>query len=116
MSNRRSAVTMVMAALLVGACACTSSEAGTNGKDGTKAPDAQVRITPVDGTAKARPDQGITVAATGGKLDQVNVLQGSKPVAGAFNADHTQWKTTWTLKPGAGRVRGSCPAWPERTA
>jgi lipoprotein-anchoring transpeptidase ErfK/SrfK len=90
-----------MAALLAGACACTSSEAGTNGKNGTKAPDAQVRITPVDGTAKARPDQGITVAATGGKLDQVSVLQGSKPVPGAFNADHTQWKTTWTLKPGA---------------
>jgi lipoprotein-anchoring transpeptidase ErfK/SrfK len=90
-----------MAALLAGACACTSSEAGTNGKNGTKAPDAQVRITPVDGTAKARPDQGITIAATGGKLDQVSVVQGSKPVPGAFNADHTQWKTTWTLKPGA---------------
>jgi lipoprotein-anchoring transpeptidase ErfK/SrfK len=90
-----------MAALLAGACACTSSEAGTNGKNGTKAPDAQVRITPVDGTAKARPDQGITVAATGGKLDQVSVVSGNKPVPGAFNPDHTQWKTTWTLKPGA---------------
>src|ERR1700754_1696887 len=90
-----------MAALLAGACACASSEAGTNGKDGTKAPDAQVRITPVDGTAKARPDQGITVAGAGGKLDQVSVVQGTKPVPGAFNADHTQWKTTWTLKPGA---------------
>jgi lipoprotein-anchoring transpeptidase ErfK/SrfK len=100
-SNRRSAVALVMAALLAGACACTSSEAGTNGKNGTKAPDAQVRITPVDGTAKARPDQGITVAATGGKLDQVSVVQGTKPVPGAFNADHTQWKTAWTLKPGA---------------
>ncbi|GAB2827688.1 Ig-like domain-containing protein [Actinoallomurus bryophytorum] len=92
---------MIMAALLAGACACTSSEAGTNGKNGTKAPDAQVRITPVDGTAKARPDQGITVAAEGGKLDQVSVVSGNKPVPGAFNADHTQWKTTWTLKPGA---------------
>jgi lipoprotein-anchoring transpeptidase ErfK/SrfK len=100
-SNRRSAVALIMAALLAGACACTSSEAGTNGKNGTKAPDTQVRITPVDGTAKARPDQGITVAATGGKLEQVSVVQGSKPVPGAFNADHTQWKTTWTLKPGA---------------
>ncbi|TQL96819.1 L,D-transpeptidase-like protein [Actinoallomurus bryophytorum] len=101
MSNRRSAVALIMAALLAGACACTSSEAGTNGKNGTKAPDAQVRITPVDGTAKARPDQGITVAAEGGKLDQVSVVSGNKPVPGAFNADHTQWKTTWTLKPGA---------------
>ena len=101
MSNRRSAVALVMAALLAGACACSSSEAGTNGKNGTKAPDAQVRITPVNGDGKARPDQGITVAATGGKLEQVNAAQGSKPVQGAFNADHTQWKSTWTLKPGA---------------
>jgi lipoprotein-anchoring transpeptidase ErfK/SrfK len=100
-SNRRSAVALVMAALLAGACACTSSEAGTNGKNGTKAPDAQVRILPANGDAKARPDQGITVAATGGKLEQVNAVQGGKPVAGAFNADHTQWKSTWTLKPGA---------------
>jgi lipoprotein-anchoring transpeptidase ErfK/SrfK len=99
-SNRRSAVALVMAALLAGACACQSSEAGTNGEKGTKAPDAQVRILPVNGDAKARPDQGITVAATGGKLDQVNAVQGGKPVAGAFNADHTQWKSTWTLKPG----------------
>jgi lipoprotein-anchoring transpeptidase ErfK/SrfK len=90
-----------MAALLAGACACSSSEAGTNGKNGTKAPDAQVRITPVNGDGKARPDQGITVAATGGKLEQVSAAQGSKPVQGAFNADHTQWKSTWTLKPGA---------------
>lgn len=101
MSNRRSAVALVMAALLAGACACQSSEAGTNGKNGTKAPDAQVRILPANGDAKARPDQGITVAATGGKLEQVTAVQGGKPVSGAFNADHTQWKSTWTLKPGA---------------
>jgi lipoprotein-anchoring transpeptidase ErfK/SrfK len=100
-SNRRSAVALVMAALLAGACACKSSEAGTNGKDGTKAPDAQVRILPANGTGNARPDQGITVAATGGKLDQVTAAQGAKAVSGAFNADHTQWKSTWTLKPGA---------------
>jgi len=100
-SNRRSAVALVMAALLAGACACQSSEAGTNGKNGTKAPDAQVRILPANGDAKARPDQGITVAATGGKLEQVTAVQGGKPVSGAFNADHTQWKSTWTLKPGA---------------
>ncbi|MCW2860229.1 MAG: ErfK/YbiS/YcfS/YnhG family protein [Actinoallomurus sp.] len=101
MSNRRSAVALVMAVLLAGACACSNSEAGTNGKNGTNAPDAQVRITPVNGNGKARPDQGITVAAAGGKLDQVTAAQGSKPVQGAFNADHTQWKSTWTLKPGA---------------
>jgi lipoprotein-anchoring transpeptidase ErfK/SrfK len=100
-SNRRAAVALVMAALVAGACACQSSEAGTNGKDGTKAPDAQVRILPANGDGKARPDQGITVTASGGKLEQVNAVQAGRPVAGAFNTDHTQWKSTWTLKPGA---------------
>lgn len=101
MSKRRSAVVALgMAVLLAGASACMSSEAGTNGKNGTKAPDAQVRITPVSGDDKARPDLGITVTASGGKLDQVDAEQGGSPVAGGFNADHTQWKSTWTLKPG----------------
>jgi lipoprotein-anchoring transpeptidase ErfK/SrfK len=100
-SNRRSAVALVMAALLAGACACTNSEAGTNGKNGTRAPDVQVRIMPVNGDTKARPDQGITVAATGGRLEQVNAVQGGRAVPGGFNADHTQWKSSWTLRPGA---------------
>jgi lipoprotein-anchoring transpeptidase ErfK/SrfK len=99
--RRSSAVALGIVAVLAGATACQSSEAGTNGKAGTKAPDAQVRITPVSGNSKARPDQGITVAAMGGKLDHVNATQGGSPVPGAFNADHTQWKSTWTLKPGA---------------
>ncbi|MCO5968023.1 MULTISPECIES: L,D-transpeptidase [Actinoallomurus] len=103
MGNRRSAVGMLaMVALLAGASACTgSSEAGTNGKDGTKAPDAQVRITPANGTGAARPDQGVAVASSGGKLEQVTVTQGGAPVPGDFTADHMQWKTKWTLKPGA---------------
>jgi lipoprotein-anchoring transpeptidase ErfK/SrfK len=91
----------VVAALLVGACACTSGEAGTNGEKTTKEPVAQVRILPVDGTASARPDPGITVAVTGGRLEQVAAVQSGHPVPGAFNADHTQWKSSWTLKPGA---------------
>ncbi|MFB9833415.1 L,D-transpeptidase [Actinoallomurus acaciae] len=101
MSNRRSAAALIMAAMLAGACACQSSEAGTNGKDGTKGPDAQVRILPANGDGKARPDQGITVTSSGGKLDQVDATQAGQAVAGSFNADHTQWKSTWTLKPGA---------------
>jgi lipoprotein-anchoring transpeptidase ErfK/SrfK len=92
----------MIAILLAGASACTgSSEAGTNGKGGTKAPDAQVRVTPVNGTASARPDQGVTVAASGGRLEQVTVAYRGRPVPGDFTSDHTQWKTKWTLRPGA---------------
>jgi lipoprotein-anchoring transpeptidase ErfK/SrfK len=93
---------LAMAALLAGASACTgSSEAGTNGQGGTKAPDAQVRITPANGTGSVRPDQGVSVAASGGQLEQVTVAQNGKQVPGDFTSDHTQWKTKWTLKPGA---------------
>lgn len=90
-----------MAVLVAAAAACTSSEAGTNGKDGTKAPDARIRITPVNGTGRARPDQGVTVAASGGTLQQVTVVANGAPVPGEFTPDHAQWKTRWTLKPGA---------------
>ncbi|WP_460335890.1 L,D-transpeptidase [Actinoallomurus acanthiterrae] len=103
MVNRRSTVGMVvMAALLAGASACSgNSEAGTNGNGGTKAPDAQVRVTPANGTGSVRPDQGVSVASSGGKLEQVTVAQGGKAVPGDFTPDHTQWKTKWTLAPGA---------------
>ena len=103
MANRRSAVgAMMMAALLAGASACSgNSEAGTNGEGGTKAPSAQVRITPANGAGSVRPDQGVAVAASGGKLEQVTVAQNGKPVPGDFTPDHTQWKTKWALKPGA---------------
>jgi lipoprotein-anchoring transpeptidase ErfK/SrfK len=100
-SYRRSAVGLVMATLLTAACACSNSEAGTNGQKGTKAPDTQVRITPANGAAGARPDQGVAIAASGGKLDQVNVALNGSPIAGDFTPDHTQWKSKWTLKPGA---------------
>lgn len=99
--TRSSAGLIVMAVLLAAAAACSSSEAGTNGHGGTKAPGAQVRITPVDGAGKARPDQGVTVAASGGTLQQVTVVQNGAQVPGDFTPDHAQWKTKWTLKPGA---------------
>lgn len=101
MRNRRWAVGAAIAALALGAAACSSSDAETNGKGGTSAPDATVKITPADGSGKVRPDAGVTVAADGGKLDQVNAVAGGKPVDGDFNADHTQWKSRWTLAPGA---------------
>lgn len=98
---RTRATAVAMAALLAAATACTSSEAGTNGKGGTKAPDAQVRIAPADGTGRARPDQGVTVTASGGTLQQVTVVQNGAQVPGSFTPDHMRWKTRWTLKPGA---------------
>src|SRR4051812_19695244 len=92
---------MTMVAMLVGASACSDGNTGAKAKNGDDTPASSVRIAPADGTQKARPDQGVVVNSAGGKLDQVDVRQNGAQVPGAFNADHTQWKTTWTLKPGS---------------
>ncbi|MCO6004366.1 Ig-like domain-containing protein [Actinoallomurus purpureus] len=84
---------LAVAAALVLAAGCSSSEAGTNGRNGTGAPDATVRISAADG--KVRPDQGVTVTVSGGTLTSVT------GASGQFTADRTSWRTTWTLKPGA---------------
>jgi lipoprotein-anchoring transpeptidase ErfK/SrfK len=101
--NTRLAAGAVLAALLMGASACSNNgQAVTNGKGApTASPQATVRITPVNGTAGARPDRGVTVTALDGKLAQVSVVQNGRPVIGSFTADHTKWTTKWTLRPGA---------------
>lgn len=103
MGNTRLAAGALLAALLTGASACSNNgQALTNGKGGvTPSPQATVRITPVNGTTGARPDRGVTVTALDGRLAQVKVVQNGKPVVGRFNAEHTKWKTKWTLRPGS---------------
>ncbi|MFF5262121.1 Ig-like domain-containing protein [Actinomadura viridis] len=56
-------------------------------------------ITPAQGTEKARPDRGVVVKAAGGTLETVSVQAGGKPVEGAFNAQKTEWRSRWTLRP-----------------
>ncbi|MCW2917498.1 MAG: hypothetical protein JWN52_5566 [Actinomycetia bacterium] len=69
------------------------------GKEDTAAP--QVTITPVDGSGKAKPEQGIEVKAANGTLETVAVQVKGKDVPGALSADKTSWKSTWTLAPNA---------------
>ncbi len=97
-----------MLALVLGlATACGGSNGGggsggggttTKGDDGAP----QVTITPANGSGKARPDQGITVAAAGGKLGDVSVKLKGVDVPGNLSADKTKWRSKWTLQPGAG--------------
>ncbi|XVQ10617.1 Ig-like domain-containing protein [Spirillospora sp. CA-255316] len=79
--------------------ACTSSREGTTAGGDTKVPAAKVTITPAQGTEKARPDKGVVVTAAGGTLENVTVQAGGKAVPGDFNAQKTQWRSRWTLKP-----------------
>lgn len=86
--------------LLLSAAACSSSGTATPAGKAAKVPAATAVITPANGTAKARPDKGVTVTAGGGVLDQVTVQGGGDTVEGTMSPDKKTWHSTWTLKPG----------------
>ncbi|MCO5967623.1 L,D-transpeptidase [Actinoallomurus soli] len=88
------------ATLLTMAAACSSSGDASPAGKSAKAPDAAATITPANGTAKVRPDKGVTVQADSGVLEQVSVQAGSSTVDGLMSADKKSWTTKWTLKPG----------------
>lgn len=78
---------------------------GDGGGGGTTAKSAaegtpQVTITPANGSGKARPDEGVTVTASGGTLGQVSVKLKGADVPGTLSPDKTRWRTKWTLQPG----------------
>jgi lipoprotein-anchoring transpeptidase ErfK/SrfK len=98
-SIRRWTAAGIAVAGVLALTACTSSREGTTAGDDTKVPAAKVSITPAQGTEKARPDKGVVVTAAGGTLDNVTVQAGGKAVPGDFNAQKTQWRSRWTLKP-----------------
>ncbi len=88
------AVTALAALLLV--AACSGGVLGVAAKP-TQSPLAQLRITPADGSIKVNPGEGITVAATHGKVTNVSVRTSGTPVAGSLSADGTVWRSKWTL-------------------
>ncbi len=92
-----------MLALVMGlAAACGGSDGtgGTTAKGGEEgAP--QVAITPANGDARARPDAGITVTASGGTLSTVSVKLKDADIPGTLSPDKKTWRSTWTLMPGS---------------
>lgn len=102
---RRGFVAVMMAAVLGLTAACggthTAGAAGV-GAGATTAvdPPPVVKITPVNGSRSARPDQGVTITATGGTLQDVTVKAKGTDVPGTLSADKTSWKSLWTLTPG----------------
>jgi lipoprotein-anchoring transpeptidase ErfK/SrfK len=103
MNGRDNPLRLAGAALLAGALVLTgcsdTSKKGTTAAGDTKVAPAQVTITPAQGAKKARPDQDVVVKAAGGALDTVNVQLKGKAVPGDFNAQKTEWRSRWTLKP-----------------
>ncbi|MBO0774992.1 MAG: hypothetical protein J2P34_01650, partial [Actinobacteria bacterium] len=57
-------------------------------------------ITPADGSHKAKPDRGVTVLATAGKITNVSVTSNGKTLAGSLNTARTRWRTTEPLVTG----------------
>ncbi|MCP2337644.1 L,D-transpeptidase [Actinomadura rupiterrae] len=92
---------LVVALVLGLATACGGG--GGSGKAGTAGHEEGVptiSITPANGTAKAKPDAGVTVTASGGTLSQVLVKLKDADVPGTLSADKKTWHSSWTLIPG----------------
>jgi len=101
-ADRRRAAGIVLLVGTLGLAACSTSETHkttTTGGD-TRVPAAKVTITPAQGTEKARPDRGVVVKASGGTLQTVSVTANGTQVEGVFNAQRTEWRSKWTLRPG----------------
>jgi lipoprotein-anchoring transpeptidase ErfK/SrfK len=88
--------------------ACTSpagskaaGQAGAAAGTPSASPAAQVTITPANGTHNAKPNKGISIVATSGKITNVSVTTGSQEVGGVLAADAKTWHTNWSLHNGA---------------
>ena len=87
------------------AAACTSSagskagggSAGAASSAPSASPAAAVTITPADGTSNAKPNKGISVVATSGKITNVTVTTGHEQVGGVLATDAKAWHTNWSL-------------------
>jgi lipoprotein-anchoring transpeptidase ErfK/SrfK len=108
--GRLAGLAAVSAAACVILAACSGGSPAAGPKASGKAQPAAVRssspassarlsISPGNGGRHADPSKGVTVTATGGKIQSVAVTAGHASVAGALNAAHTTWQSTWALQP-----------------
>lgn len=95
-------------ALLITACQSGSPAAGSAaakakagaGTGASAAADAtQVTIKPANGRSNVNPSAGVTVTATGGKVQKVTVTSGGGPLSGSVDAAGTVWHSKWALHP-----------------
>jgi lipoprotein-anchoring transpeptidase ErfK/SrfK len=59
-----------------------------------------VAITPANGTARVKPNKGVTVTVAHGKVESVKVVTGSDPAAGTLSQNGSVWHSLWPLRPG----------------
>jgi lipoprotein-anchoring transpeptidase ErfK/SrfK len=70
---------------------------GGHARPGGGAARVRLSITPAGGRTDTRPDRGITVRATGGKIRKVVARSGGEQVSGKMNAAGTAWHSSWAL-------------------
>ena len=78
--------------LLVAGCSGGSASPGGEANGG-----ARLSIKPASGRTDTRPNRGITVTATRGKISAVVARTGDERVSGKLNAAGTVWHSTWAL-------------------
>jgi lipoprotein-anchoring transpeptidase ErfK/SrfK len=81
----------------VRATGATTTAAPSSAPRSPAAPTPTLFITPADGNAAARPDAGITVSVTGGRIHHVTVQTSGDPVIGDLSQDGRTWQSRWTL-------------------
>lgn len=79
--------------LLVAGCSGGHANSGVD----VSASGVRLTITPASGRTDTRPNRGITVTATGGKISEVVARTGDERVSGKLNAAGTAWHSTWAL-------------------
>ena len=89
--------------LLVAACSGAAANTGHGKRSAASAPArpaAQIKITPASGTLHARPNLGVGVTVTTGKLRSVTVTHGHGADPGTLSTNGTSWHTVWPLHTG----------------
>jgi lipoprotein-anchoring transpeptidase ErfK/SrfK len=86
------AVCATLALLVAGCSGGSASPGGEANREGVR-----LSITPASGSTDTRPNRGITVTVTGGKISEVVPRTGRNRIRGELNAAGTVWHSTWAL-------------------
>ncbi|WP_234402023.1 Ig-like domain-containing protein, partial [Thermobifida halotolerans] len=108
-----------MATSLLFTVACSGTGEEEASEVSNDVPAVELTIVPADGGSDVRPDTPVTVTATNGTIEDVQVTQSSAQgedtestpeeeggdgldaVTGTLNEDGTEWVSDWTLTPGS---------------
>ncbi|MEU4724660.1 Ig-like domain-containing protein [Nonomuraea dietziae] len=72
-----------------------------------------IAVSPAFDTDQARPDRGLVVKASGGKLGKVDAYAGAVAIPGRFDSTGTVWRSSWALPPGVEHTVTASAAGPQ---